>query len=334
MHAEAHPTVSVIVPTRDREKWLPRALLSALGQKEIAAEIIVVDDGSQVPVERRLTDFARSRCKVVRFEHPRGVATARNAGVASAGGEWLAFLDDDDVWAPTKLARVLDVAVRSGADFAFSGGVLIDADGSVLHAQAPSQPDHDFHRAMLRSLKVPYPSSNLVVKASVARSVGGFDEHLMHIADWDLLIRLSASATPAMTPEYLLAYTLHGTNMQRRGGRALAQELRRVQSKYAPARAQLGVSIDRAWWLQWRAGASRLAGNRFRAGSAYVQLGWLERDLQMIARGVVMAAGGEPALAATRRVAATRNPAEEWPTPPWLHRAVHPPPPAIAAIWL
>lgn len=326
------PEVSVIVPTRDREVWLPRTLLSSLRQQEVRAEIIVVDDGSRVPVERRLSEYGRSRCTVLRFEDSQGVAAARNAGAGAAGGKWLAFLDDDDVWAPTKLARVINTAVEAGADFGFSSGVLIDAAGRVRHAQTPPRPDEGFYRAMLRSLQVPYPSSNLVLKATAFRSIGGFDEHLAHTADWDLLIRLSANASAAMTPEHLVAYTVHGANMQFRDG-AIAHELRYIKSKYASARRELGVSIDRAWWLHWRADARRLAGERLGTASAYLQLGWLERDPRMVARAVILLAGGERSMTVMRHLAGERKEAGEWPEPPWLARAARPSPSDIAAIW-
>src|SRR5512144_711038 len=104
----AVPEVTVIIPTRDRPRWLPRTLVSALAQRGIEAETIIVDDGSSTPVAERLTPAALSRVRVVRHPRPLGVAEARNRGIAEARTNWVAFLDDDDIWAPTKLSRDLE----------------------------------------------------------------------------------------------------------------------------------------------------------------------------------------------------------------------------------
>src|SRR5215213_295324 len=103
----AGPDATIIIPTRDRPDWLPRTLLSALEQQGTEAEIIVVDDGSTTPVSERLTREAQSRLRVLRNPSSLGVARARNRGIDEARGEWIAFLDDDDVWAPNKLSEDL-----------------------------------------------------------------------------------------------------------------------------------------------------------------------------------------------------------------------------------
>src|SRR4051794_8575982 len=99
------PEITTIIPTRDREDWWPRTLVSALGQKDVEAEVIVVDDGSKTPITTLLSPEGRRRVRVIRHDVHKGPPAARNAGIAEARGRWVALLDDDDLWAPVKLRR-------------------------------------------------------------------------------------------------------------------------------------------------------------------------------------------------------------------------------------
>src|SRR6476620_3195330 len=98
------PTVSVIVPTHNRVRLLPLTLQSVLWQQGVQLEVIVVDDASAADVRGTVEALDDPRVRVLRQELPQGVCMARNRGVAEAGGSWVAFVDDDDLWAPDKLA--------------------------------------------------------------------------------------------------------------------------------------------------------------------------------------------------------------------------------------
>src|SRR5262245_25673454 len=116
--------VSVIVPTRNRRELLPTTLRSALGQRGVDLELLIVDDASDDDTAAAAQALGDGRIRVIRLDKPSGVSAARNRGAAAAQGEWLAFLDDDDLWAPDKLARQLDAARESGRDWGYTGGVV------------------------------------------------------------------------------------------------------------------------------------------------------------------------------------------------------------------
>jgi hypothetical protein len=123
------PRISVILPTRDRGHLLPRALESVFAQTERDWEIVLVDNNQNEPpvaeqraLERWLSD---PRVRVVRPAAVRNAAMARNAGLAAAGGEWITYLDDDDAYRPSKLARQLERAQAESASLVLCGAVFI-----------------------------------------------------------------------------------------------------------------------------------------------------------------------------------------------------------------
>src|SRR4051794_27184153 len=99
------PRVSVIIPTRNRPKLVVGAVQSALAQDGARVEVCVIDDASEPPVA--LPDELAEQVVLVRFDSHRGAGAARNAGLEATTAELVAFLDDDDVWLPGKLARQL-----------------------------------------------------------------------------------------------------------------------------------------------------------------------------------------------------------------------------------
>src|SRR5688572_3616095 len=105
------PDVSVVIPTRNRWELLSTgALPSALAQEGVEVEVHVIDEGSSDATSQELERLNEPRVHVIRHDRPHGVAQARNAGIAAARGQWVAFLDDDDIWAPQKLRRQIDTA--------------------------------------------------------------------------------------------------------------------------------------------------------------------------------------------------------------------------------
>jgi glycosyltransferase involved in cell wall biosynthesis len=257
--------VSVVVPTRDRWPLLSTsALPSALRQEDVAVEVVVVDDGSTDGTAAALAELPDARVRVLVNERPRGVSAARNAGIEAARGEWVAFLDDDDLWSPRKLRTQLDAAERAGASFAYAAVAVLDGGREVSDILQPPSAETLLSSLLARNT-IPAGSSNVVVRAELLRRVGGFDEELAYVADWDLWLRLAAAATVAACPEVLVGYVRHPDGMLLTGGQAV-RELRRFVEKHRSA----GLEAEPARFLRWVASEHRAAGRRRKAAGVFL----------------------------------------------------------------
>lgn len=195
------PAVSVIVPTRDRSALVCEAVRSVLAQREVCPEIIVVDDGSQDGTAAALAAFGeRVRC----LRQPAaGVSAARNAGARAAAGEWLAFLDSDDLWQPTKLARQLALhRQRPRLRASQTGEIWIRNGVRVNPCRHHRKPDGDIFAASVARCVVS-PSAVMLHRALFA-ALGGFDETLPVCEDYDLWLRLGVRESVALLDEPLV----------------------------------------------------------------------------------------------------------------------------------
>jgi glycosyltransferase involved in cell wall biosynthesis len=311
----ATPEITVVIPTRNRWPLLRRALRTALWQDDVSLEVIVVDDGSTDETPEELAGLSDRRVRSVRHVQSKGLPAARNAAIREARSEWLAFLDDDDLWAPRKLRFQLDAA---GDDVVLVAGgtVFVDAEGRVLHYRSPPRSMRDFS-ARLLSWNVVGSPSGVIARTQVVRDVGGFDEDLSMLEDWDLWLRLAPAGIFAGVPVPLVAYTLHSGNMHARSTSELLAQLERIRAKLraeTPPRVLDVNSVDLARMV---AGGQRRAGQRRAAGRTYLESGIRSRNAPNLARGLALLTVGERPLAWGRRL---REPQLE--PLPWLEAAL------------
>ena len=126
----------------------------------------------------------------------RGVAHARHLGIEGAAAEWVAFLEDDDLWAPDKLERELATAGKTGASWMYTSALAVDDWMRPLELfRAP--PSQRLLAALFEFQRIPAGCSSVMARTDLMRSVGGFDESLHQLADWDLWIRLAEAAPGA-----------------------------------------------------------------------------------------------------------------------------------------
>ena len=272
----------MVVPTHNRKDLLLRALHSVLAQQRVELEVLVIDDGSTDGTERTIHSLRDDRITLIRHEAPRGVAKARNAGAKAARGIWIALLDDDDLWAPDKLARQLIAARQAGSAWVYGGAVEIDDAGRLLGGERPPQPELLVQQLTRRNL-MPAGSSNVVVNADTFHSSGGFDEKLRHLADWDMWLRLTRSGPPACVSAPLVAYRLHPSQATL-DTRGMIAEARVLRDRHG---ANI-ISIRR--WLAW----SHLRRGRRRDAIVAYAVAAASGDLTSVGRAIVAALHPRP----------------------------------------
>jgi glycosyltransferase involved in cell wall biosynthesis len=183
----AGPRVSVIIPTRDRPSMLRDAIASIRAQTFTDYELIVVVNGPDTPLTAQSVEVAAG-CNVMRIKTA-GIAGSVNAAMRAARGEWLAFLDDDDLWEPNRLEVGLKTADTSKADVVFCNYFRFDENGGTPDTAPGPQPPLSAKEAM--TIKICAAGfSAAMIKRSAMLAVGGCDEALLS-NDWDLWIRLS-----------------------------------------------------------------------------------------------------------------------------------------------
>jgi glycosyltransferase involved in cell wall biosynthesis len=274
--------VAVIIPTRNRRLLVKRAIGCALGQLSVRVSIIVVDDGSTDGTAEMLAACGDDRLTVVRNPVQRGVTVVRNQGLAQATEPWVAFLDDDDVWAPTKLAEQVAAATRARCGWCCTGDVALDHLLRVTHENRPPDPA-TMPRSILAHNVVPGGASGVLARTDLVRSVGGFDPALRILADWDLWIRLGLASRSCSVDRPLVGYVQHGGNMSYDAHR-VADEIEYVGRKHAPALLNHGIQVDDVRWLEWIADMHRRAGRRTAPMRIWAGLAWRLRRPRLLIR--------------------------------------------------
>lgn len=193
------PVVSVIVPTYNRPQLLARALQSVLRQSYTDFEIIVVDDGSVASVSGVVAGCEDPRIRLIRHERNRGLPATRNTGIRAARGQYIAFLDDDDLWHANKL----EIQLREMGDC------------EAILCASQSEAGHNNQRFPKRFVELndlrrgnPFDPSGLLVRAAILRELP-FDTSLPRGIgeDWDIFIRLAARRKLAYVAQPLLIYS-------------------------------------------------------------------------------------------------------------------------------
>ncbi|HXA18216.1 MAG TPA: glycosyltransferase family A protein [Thermoanaerobaculia bacterium] len=204
-------TISVIIPTYNYGRFLCDAIDSALAQTCPALEVIVVDDGSTDDTPRILADYG-GRIRVIHQKNL-GVSAARNAGITAARGEYLSFLDSDDIWRPRKLeCDVARLAADPTLGMVHCGAETFDNSGRTLSISLTGL-EGWIALDLLRLDRevIAAPGSNVTVRRAAAEEAGGYDPGLQQAEDWDFCYRIACRYRAGFVPEVLVRYRQHGS---------------------------------------------------------------------------------------------------------------------------
>jgi glycosyltransferase involved in cell wall biosynthesis len=241
--------VSVVIPTRDAAGTIRRAIDSVLAQTRPPFEVIIVDDCSRDDTVRRVEAIASPLIRIIRLDAAQGAAGARNAGIAAAAGELVAFLDADDAWLPAKLEQqvALIAADRRFAfvacasqEFAASGADL----GDTFRGRRPMT-GPDAWKGLLACNTVATPT--VLVWRRHLLALGGFDRALKIGEDQDMWIRLALLGEIGFVEDCLVHVYARANSLSDRGFREhIAYTLRMVERHVAELGSRLAPCEVRA----------------------------------------------------------------------------------------
>ena len=259
--------ISVIIPTYNRRDLLPETLASVWAQTDVQLEVIVVDDGS---TDGTWAYLQAQPVIPVSLPHSGVPAAARNAGLDRARGEFIAFLDSDDIWEPTALARLsasLEAAPHPG--FAFCDYTYFGEAGGDDHLPAAARLSGDlFERLLISDFLV---TGGLLIRRWAIEAVGDFDVRCRVAEDWDYWLRLAARFPAVYVDQRLVRLRAHAVSLSYQPGGAVYAGNVLISGKMVaycrakrPALVPLARQVHRrclyaAARYHWRNGARRQA---------------------------------------------------------------------------
>lgn len=274
------PAVSVVIAVYNGERYLAQAIESALAQSFPPSEIIIIDDGSTDGTPGVIEAYQRKGAVISRRVEPNaGVANAMNLGLSLASGDWIAFLDHDDIWFKNKLSRQLEEAHRAPTAGFVCCNYALRPNG-LKRRLVPHYSKLDILRILQRSgplIAEPIPallrenfvgtSSSAMVRADVARRVGEFNRGYRVSGDYDYWLRCSALTAFVAVPEILFYKRTHAANISSDEVFTL-EERRRIMCEFT---RRFAGELERGRWA--RLAVFELAAVDYRLGTLCFESG-------------------------------------------------------------
>ena len=182
------PVISVVIPTRNRNDVLGRAVRSVLAQTLAPLEVIVVDDAGEDDPADVLASFDDARIRLIRHTEAAGAGGARNAGAAAARGDWIAFQDSDDAWLIHKLEAQTDL-IAEGIDLICCGYITLPCERRPW-LTLPAQPSRPAGWNVNELFDFSCITPTWLIRRDRFLSLGGFDTELPNLEDWEFVFRL------------------------------------------------------------------------------------------------------------------------------------------------
>jgi glycosyltransferase domain-containing protein len=239
------PLVSIIIPTYNREKYIKRAIDSALNQTYKNIEIIIIDgssnDKTKEVIKPYLSNFPiryiRQKEIHTNYGVDRNPSGVRNQGIKIAKGKYIAILDDDDFWCNKKKLEKQVKFLEEHPDYVLIGGgaIAIDENGREYYRSLPPEKDEEIRKLML--FDCIFYHSTVMFKKDTWKAVGGLDEKLHFAEDWDFFLKLGRLGKFYNFQEYFLYYLVSKeskTSYRRRRNAEIHLKLKQKYRKEYP----------------------------------------------------------------------------------------------------
>jgi len=206
------PSVSVILPTFNRPKFLKLAIESVYAQTYTDWELIIADDGSAEETKCYLRSIAAPKVRTIWLPHSGNPSRVRNSAIEAANGRYLAFLDSDDIWAPPKLEKqIAALRDRANCRWSYTACDQIDENGCPIakkHLRTIVRPEGwIFEQLLMLDIGIAMPT--VVAERNLVDDVGGFDEQQRFGEFHDLCLRLAMKAEVVVVRESLCSVRTH-----------------------------------------------------------------------------------------------------------------------------
>jgi glycosyltransferase involved in cell wall biosynthesis len=239
------PVVSVIVPTYKGTEFLREAIDSILAQTYPAVEPVIINDGSPDNTAEVLAEYGDRIVAIT--QQNAGTASARNRGLKEITGDYVAFLDHDDLWHPDKLTKQMELFSQfPDAGMVYCGRQFFDHYTLKITSQHPAEEMLDVHQLLsMQAIAL----QAVVIKRSVIEELGGFDTTISGADDWELTIRIAAKYRVPGVPECLVDIRGH-EGQQSINSDYMYQRIAIVLDRYKnlhPGCAQCAVAQKAAW---------------------------------------------------------------------------------------
>ena len=211
------PLITVAICCFNGERYLERTLNSVLAQDYPNFEIVIIDDGSSDGTRSIIERFAdRNKCIRAFFRSNHGLPASRNYSFGKAKGEWIAIIDQDDLYYPTRLSRQIEMArsyptaglVFCNVHYIDETDAVIDDYLSVFALPDSYIPNRDAGNLLLR-LGCFSASASCLIKRETVQVIGAFDESIAYACDYDYFIRAGLEVDFAYTRDSLAAWRKH-----------------------------------------------------------------------------------------------------------------------------
>jgi glycosyltransferase involved in cell wall biosynthesis len=223
------PKVSIVCPTFNGASrgYLGEAVESVLNQTLQGYELIIVDDGSTDRTKEVCEPYLENSRVHYIFQANAGPAKARNTGIEASSGEFICFLDDDDVWKPIKLQRQIQFIDNQLHDLGnwgmvFTWAELIDAQGNIIGYRGHRQEGAIYKYLLFENIID--ATSSVLIKREVFDKIGLFDETFKQCEDWDMWLRIAKDYYIYHVKDYLVRYREHESRLSSRNEEAFFYE--------------------------------------------------------------------------------------------------------------